>query len=518
MSSVVVSSGSRLPTQVPWFVIAVLAHVAVVAIASVLWFGHAPPPDDSMPLAISMRIEAPRDEFVPIEIVDRQPPPLRDQDLEPSRDRTEAEFTDQPDDPTERDAGVVTDFTTPSIDDLVNLSSSGALGGGTQIGLGAGNCGIVPSVRGGPPGGHGKYGDPSVRRKRSAGPQEDGAVEDGLRWLKDHQDEDGRWDADAFMKHDTVGEACTGAGNPTHDVGVTGLALLAFLGRGHTLKDGHYRHVVRKGVRWLVEQQDAAGGRIGEPTSNGSMYSHAIATLAICEACGLSEHRPLRPAVQSAVNFIVNARNPYGGWRYEPRSPDQDTSVTAWMVQALLSAKDFGFAVDDTALRAAAVWFDGVTDPATGVAGYTRSGEGSSRPVGKQERFPSAKTQALTAAVLLCRCLLEQDPAKTPAMALATKATLAMPPQWNENDGSIDMYSWYYATYALFQIGGAPWAQWSKKMSAVATKSQRRDGNAKGSWDPDDPWGDDGGRVYSTSLMVLCLQAPYRYGRVLGAR
>ena len=28
-------------------------------------------------------------------------------------------------------------------------------------------------------------------------------IQRALEWLKDHQDEDGRWDADGFMRHDT---------------------------------------------------------------------------------------------------------------------------------------------------------------------------------------------------------------------------------------------------------------------------------------------------------------------------
>src|SRR5690606_9872257 len=58
------------------------------------------------------------------------------------------------------------------------------------------------------------------------------AIEDALKWLKDHQDEDGKWDTDEFMKHDVNGAPCDGPGNPVHDVGITGLALLAFLGDG----------------------------------------------------------------------------------------------------------------------------------------------------------------------------------------------------------------------------------------------------------------------------------------------
>jgi hypothetical protein len=335
--------------------------------------------------------------------------------------------------------------------------------------------------------------------------------------LKKHQDEDGSWDADKFMKHDE-GEPCTGPGNGANDVGVTALALLAFLGDGNTLRDGTHRVVVRKGVRWLMSQQDEASGLIGMRASQSYMYSHAIATLALCEAYGLSQYRPLQKHAQAAVNFIVSARNPYGVWRYEPRPVDGDTSVSAWMVQALLSAKEFDLAVDDAALRTAMVWFNGVTDPATGAAGYTRPGEGSSRPVDKLERFPAARTEALTSAVLLCRCLMTESPSDPALTKRSTDLILSKLPTWNEKDGSIDMYYWYYASYAMFQVGGKAWDTWSKSMTKAVVRSQRTDGNFKGSWDPVDAWGDDGGRVYSTAIMTLCLESYYRYSRVQGAR
>ena len=65
-------------------------------------------------------------------------------------------------------------------------------------------------------------------------------------------------------------------------------------------------------------------------------------------------------------------------------------------------------------------------------------------------------------------------------------------------------------------VGGAPWHQWFEKLKPAVTGAQCRDGNQQGSWDPVDPWGHDGGRVYATALMDLCLQVGHRHARVLG--
>ncbi len=94
-------------------------------------------------------------------------------------------------------------------------------------------------------------------------------------------------------------------------------------------------------------------------------------------------------------------------------------------------------------------------------------------------------------------------------------------PTWNTQDGSIDMYYWYYATLAMFQVGGEPWKKWEAAMKPAIIDTQRKDTDyckLKGSWDPLDPWGVDGGRVYSTACLALCLEVWYRYDKVFGTK
>ena len=58
-------------------------------------------------------------------------------------------------------------------------------------------------------------------------------------------------------------------------------------------------------------------------------------------------------------------------------------------------------------------------------------------------------------------------------------------------------------------------------MKGAIVDTQRKDTDFcmyKGSWDNIDPWGPDGGRVYSTAAMALCLEVWYRYERVSGTR
>ena len=95
------------------------------------------------------------------------------------------------------------------------------------------------------------------------------------------------------------------------------------------------------------------------------------------------------------------------------------------------------------------------------------------------------------------------------------------PPVWDESDGSIDMYYWYYGTFAMNQWGGKHWKDWRKAIETALIPNQHRkdkEDNFFGSWDPVGPWGEDGGRVYSTAICTLMLEVYYRYSQILGAR
>jgi hypothetical protein len=100
-------------------------------------------------------------------------------------------------------------------------------------------------------------------------------------------------------------------------------------------------------------------------------------------------------------------------------------------------------------------------------------------------------------------------------MRRAVDRLLANKPRWDEQAGTIDHYYWYYGSYALFQVGGRAWIEWSKALEVAVVGAQRRDGNFAGSWDPVGVWGEDGGRVYSTAMLALTVQAYYRYARLL---
>jgi hypothetical protein len=299
-----------------------------------------------------------------------------------------------------------------------------------------------------------------------------------------------------------------------HDIGVTGLALLALLGEGSTLRQGPYRDHVRRAVQWLRTQQDE-NGRFGAAASSDFIYDHAIAAYAMCEAYGLSAYETLRLPAQRGIDYLQAHRNPYGAWRYQPRDGDNDTSITGWCILAMCSGEHFGLVVDRNALRIATTWLETCLS-ADGHLGYQRAGEPSARKPGThRDRFPPERTDALTAVGLFCRFFMGHDPAEQATMRAAGERLRNRLPKWDEKAGTIDFYYWYYGTYALHQLGGPAWREWSQAIAKNVVGKQRADGNARGSWDPIDAWGDDGGRVYSTAILALTLQAYRRYGRLM---
>ncbi|QDU69616.1 prenyltransferase/squalene oxidase repeat-containing protein [Engelhardtia mirabilis] len=388
------------------------------------------------------------------------------------------------------------------------------------------NNAVIGIGPGGGLGGGGAVGRPG-RRPQTPGPVLT-SIALGLEWLAEHQSPDGHWDGDDFAYQcDRGGPPADGEGSPLHDVGLTGLAVLAFMGWGDTPESGDYADNIRRGLAWLRRSQDTDSGRIGVAVSSNSIYDHAIATLALCEAQAMAPAPMRGRAAQSAIDFAQRARSAYTGWRYQyPPDGTADTSVTGWMVLALSAARKAGLATDPAAFRDALGWIDEVTDPATGRTGYMQPGEGVARPKHLIDVYPAELSEAMTAAGLLTRAFasdaLDQPLAATDhsreAIDRGVELLLALPPHWTEDGAGVDLYYWYYASYALFQLGGShpsAWKRWEKALVDTLLPAQRQSPACfEGSFDPIGPWGEDGGRVYATAISVLSLEVFFRYERL----
>jgi hypothetical protein len=325
------------------------------------------------------------------------------------------------------------------------------------------------------------------------------AVQAALAWLAAAQARDGRWSVvehGGGVERAVQGHDRRGAGAKS-DHGVTGLALLAFLGAGHTHHDGPYADVVARGLRFLAERQRADGSLAGDAEFFAALYCHGMATLALGEACALTQDATLRPAVERAVHYTLAMQHPTtGGWRYAAGDRG-DTSQLGWQVMVLETARQAGLTVGIEPAKARARTF--LQSVSSGRAGGLASYRPGERP-----------SVAMTAEALLCRLFLGQ-PVEHAVVQEALESLAAAPP----DPAHPNAYTWYYATLASFHAGGPQWEAWNTRLLAALLPLQRQGSDRlAGSWDPDPVWGGHGGRVYATALSAMTLEVYYRHAPV----
>jgi hypothetical protein len=320
------------------------------------------------------------------------------------------------------------------------------------------------------------------------------SVQAGLRWIADHQLPDGSWNFDHRYG------ACDGrCGNPGSMLkarsAATGLALLCYLGAGHTHIDGDYESTVHAGIYALASMLkiEKEGGSFWEP--EGRMYSHGIATMALCEAYAMTRDEALRAPAQAAINYICNAQDPRGGgWRYAPRQPG-DTSVVGWQLAALKSGYLSTLEIPPLVVARASGYLDSVEYD--GGAGFSYTAD------------KLAKRPALNAIGPLCRMYLGMK-RDNPRLVAGVEGLARSGPSNN------NCYYNYYASQVMFHYTGGKgeqWKKWNEKLRDMLVQSQATGGHEKGSWAPF-PDGDHGtqggGRLYATALSTMTLEVYYR--------
>jgi hypothetical protein len=324
--------------------------------------------------------------------------------------------------------------------------------------------------------------------------ESEACVAAGLKWLVAHQAPDGHWSLDGFNRGRCN---CNGYGEP-NDIAATAFGLLPLLGAGETHKEpkATYKHNVERALKYLIARQ-ARDGYFG-----GKMYAHGLATIAICEAYGMTSDPTLKAPAQRALNFIRAAQSDGGGWRYEPREAG-DTSVTGWQIMALKSGQMAGLEVDDsrnpTLSRASRFLNTVMTADQTGY-GYQSPQDLSGA--------------SMTAVGLLCRLYLGTGPRNTGIQG-GVQRLKQYPP--SPVTTARNIYYDYYATQVMHHIGGESWEFWNPKIRNLLVKTQDKGldpkhPHMKGSWSPTgDLWGGTGGRIMTTSLSILTLEVYYRH-------
>ena len=143
-------------------------------------------------------------------------------------------------------------------------------------------------------------------------PRDDEAILKALRWLKQHQNPDGTWGG-------------------KYKGGMTGLALLSFLGHCERPTSGEFAPNVKNGLDAIINVAAADGGNLSYKDRASSMvYQHAISTYALGEAYIITKDERMVPVLKQAVAIILKGQNP--GRRIGPTIsplPNQNTAPTA---------------------------------------------------------------------------------------------------------------------------------------------------------------------------------------------
>ncbi len=321
------------------------------------------------------------------------------------------------------------------------------------------------------------------------------AVGRALEWLSKHQLPDGGWSFD--HRAGKCNGRCPNPGNlSTARNAATAMALLPFLGAGHTHHEGKYKSLVHRGLYFLLAHMKTAN-KGGLATGSfeergGSMYSHGLCAIVLCEAYAMTEDKELAPAAQLALNYIIYAQDPVGGgWRYRARMPG-DTSVVGWQLMALKSGYMAHLMVPTPTIIGVDKFLNSVQSPYGGAYGYTRPAA-------------AGKGGATTAVGLLCRMYLgwkRDHPGIERGVEILDKAG---PSKGN-------MYYNYYATQVMRHAEGPEWERWNKRVRDPLIEAQSRKGHSDGSWMMRGDHGSDrGGRLYCTSMATMILEVYYRH-------
>ncbi len=401
---------------------------------------------------------------------------------------------------------------------------------------------------------------PKLARLESAPQDVQRAIQDGLRWLVRHQNEDGSWSAA------TLADRCA-SDNPSYkpkkayrhvyDSGSTGLALLAFMrfglsdeskaeivdtsiGRRHSIGE-----IVRKGLASLIAQRQDDGSFTAD---RAFMYNEAIAAMALVEAHAAASDDRWRDAAQNALDYLQAAQRPHPnpdgverlwGWRYASRQElqppsgkdadaqrelyDADTSVTAWCITALRAGADAGLKVDQRSLEGGLDFVRHVTQVGgdglpTGLVGYLDAKGAGAKVTGTHDDY--IYHPAVMSALAVCIQNAASNTIDEAFLLAAANQVVKDLPSVSRDKLSVDYYYWYNATRALRALANPKarrvmekcWAPWSAPTrEALLALQDRTDRSCtNGGWITLDRWGHGhSGPIYTTALAVLTLESMY---------
>jgi hypothetical protein len=300
------------------------------------------------------------------------------------------------------------------------------------------------------------------------------AIDRGLDWLAQRQQDDGSFGAITRYRH-----------NP----GVAGLCGMAFLASGSTPGRGPRGETISRTVDYVMSCARPSGYIVENDSDyyHGPMYGHGFATLFLAEVYGMTSRDDTRDALKRAVQLIIGSQNDQGGWRYTPESNEADISVTVCQVMALRAARNAGISVPKTTIDRSVEYVE-----------RSQNADGGFR-YRLLEQAESKFARSAAALVALYTSGIHEGRVLDDGLNYMMQFVPGTP---GSRHHDYYFYGQYYAVQAAWHAGGDYWRIWYPAVRDEIISQQYNEG----SWS--DPWI---GSEYATAMALIVLQLPNNY-------
>jgi squalene cyclase len=319
------------------------------------------------------------------------------------------------------------------------------------------------------------------------------ATKRGLEWLAKQQHRDGHWETPGGQ----------------FQTAMTGIAGMALLMEGSTIREGKYSNNIRRAVDYLFQHSQSNGliGEVNAPNQGlGYLYGHGFSILFLAQIYGEEEdierRRKLEDLLTRAVDFCCKSQTSRGGWGYLSAADGNDFdegSVSVTQVQALRAARNAGIVVPRQAIDKTHEYLKKCTTDRGGLIYSLQTGAGGERPT------------ITVAAIASMFSTGEYESGLAKRWMKFVQPIIPLDRVGNEQYGHSEYTQYYYGQviYMLGEDGYAKlfpnskesdrltWSRYKKAFFNFLIRTQ----NSDGSWT-----GTPIGQVYTTSCYLTVLQ------------
>lgn len=309
---------------------------------------------------------------------------------------------------------------------------------------------------------------------------------------------------------------------PPMNAGMTGLSVLSLLGHGELPVSPEFGPSLQKAIDWIVTNGEKNGGHLCSfPNFYGrNVEMHGIQTAALAEYYRLSKDERVVNLLKLAVGYMLEGQGADGGWQYGYEKTKSEAPITTLHIEALDNVRQSGLRIEgvDAALTKASTRLRDLQgrDGGFGISGGSSDYDATGIAILGLYLCSHRKDE-------MTRLGVEYLMKHTKGTFAANTRVQAMSIHYQ--DEQADLYTWYYNTRSCFIGGGAAWKSWNRLFQPELVKNQSPDGT----WPPHKGGVDffgghtlfqagprlesaatQNGALFRTNLCILMLEVYYR--------